>query len=572
MISKVKLYYKALYKNELLKRIEYKVKDIVKYFYIRNKLTRVPSTLKLSDFSLNIDSEKLDIKIINDKNIKIFNDYFSYDDMKKKLNTKKEFWRNIKLNNYDDIKVIWEYNRLEFILPMAVKFVKSNDNLYKRNIIEMLDIWEDQNKYEYSINWNNNLEVAVRAINIVLTLMVLSDDELNSKYMNLLYLHGLHIYNEIDYSNCCIPNNHIIGEATALLLLSKIIVNKECNRWYKKSIKILDKYIDTIEVDGVSKENSFSYQWFVTKMYIFSLCFIEDDCLFKKINDRVNKSLKVLSYIYINKDVYLHYGDNDDGFLYTIYEKYNIIEDVKEYYNYFINNKIGNETLLFERILYKFNNKRIVNDVVNSSKCFCNKKIFVYNDNNNLIFFNAKNIEGHAHNDSLAINLIINGKEVLLDSGTYSYNLDRKTRSYYRGRESHSTILLENNAIEVGTFRWINNSKSYISDFEESDDYIKVKGVIEGIASREIKLYKKINKIEIVDKSEKDNLKVNWIMPSETKVKNSKISLDNVELKFSKVNKVSCDNVMISKEYLVEEKAKRYITFSNKKLITTIEW
>lgn len=572
MISKVKLYYKALYKNELLKRIEYKVKDIVKYFYVRNKLTRVPSTLKLSDFSLNIDSEKLDIKIINDKNIKIFNDNFSYDDMKKKLNTKKEFWRNIKLNNYDDIKVIWEYNRLEFILPMAVKFVKSNDNLYKRNIIEMLDIWEDQNKYEYSINWNNNLEVAVRAINIVLTLMVLSDDELNSKYMNLLYLHGLHIYNEIDYSNCCIPNNHIIGEATALLLLSKIIVNKECNRWYKKSIKILDKYIDTIEVDGVSKENSFSYQWFVTKMYIFSLCFIEDDCLFKKINDRVNKSLKVLSYIYINKDIYLHYGDNDDGFLYTIYEKYNIIEDVKEYYNYFINNKIGNETLLFEGILHRFNSKKIVNDEVNSSKCFCNRKIFIYNDNNNLIFFNAKNIEGHAHNDSLAINLIINGKEVLLDSGTYSYNLDRKTRSYYRGRESHSTILLENNAIEVGTFRWINNSKGYISDFEESDDYIKVKGVIEGIASREIKLYKKINKIEIVDKSEKDNLKVNWIMPSETKVKNSKISLDNVELKFSKANKISCDNVMISKEYLVEEKAKRYITFSNKKLITTIEW
>ena len=438
----------------------------------------------------------------------------------------------------------------------------------------MVSCDKDERYEEYSVNWNNNLEVAIRALNISLTLMILSDDELNKKYTELLYLHAKYISNEIDYSDCCIPNNHVIGEATALLLLSRIIDIKKSNKWYKKSSLILSKYLTIIDEDGLSKENSFTYQWFVTKMYILSLCFINDKELFNKINNTINKSLNVLNFIYTDNNTYLNYGDNDDGYLYSIYEEYNLINDIKEYYDLFINNKINDETLILNKILNKFNGNKINNNIEKKSKkYFYNKKIFIYNSNNNLVFFNAKNIEGHAHNDSLAINLIINNKNIIMDSGTYSYNLNAKERSFFRGRESHSTIQLNNpNAIEIGTFRWINKIESYIDKVIETKDYIKVIGVIENIASREIRIYKNINKIEIIDKINEDKLITNWIVSNNSTMSKDIINIENIKIKFNKTDILKEEKTMISKSYLVKEDAKKYIVESNKELETLIEW
>ena len=58
-IKKYVLYYKALYKKELLKKIEYKFKNIIGYFYIRNKVNKIPSNLKLNDINLNIKGNEL---------------------------------------------------------------------------------------------------------------------------------------------------------------------------------------------------------------------------------------------------------------------------------------------------------------------------------------------------------------------------------------------------------------------------------------------------------------------------------------------------------------------------------
>jgi len=572
MIRKIYLYAKALYKGELLKKLEYKFKDLTKYFYLRNKIDKKNRLFNLKNISLDID--KKDIDDADFKQIKIFNNYYSDDDIKQKLVTNKIFWRDIKLSSFDDIKIIWEYNRLQFLLALAIKYLKTKDVDYKNKIVEILDIWEKNNSYEYSVNWNSNLEVAIRGINISLTLMLLKDCELNKKYDELLYFHAKHIYNEIDFSDKCIPNNHVIGEAAALLMLSKLIETKENKKWYKKSTQILKKYIDIIDGDGVSKENSFSYQWFVTKMYILSLCFIDEQKLFEQINDRINKSLNVLSYIFINKNTYLNYGDNDDGYLYSVSQEYNLVDDIISYFNFFTDNLKTTETIMYEDLFNKFNNKKILKFIKGKNLCFNNKNIFIYNNKNTLLFFNAKNIEGHAHNDSLALTLFINGSEVFLDSGTFSYNLDKKERSYYRSREAHTTILVDNNATEVGTFRWVNNINSYINGIEETDEYIKVSGLIQSICSREVKIFKNKNLIEIIDQSDKDEFRSNWIVPNTSSLLKNKILIDNINISFEDNVMFDCKNVFVSKKYLCKDRAKK-IKIKNKngkKSITTITW
>lgn len=570
--KKILLYYRALYRGELFKKLDYKIKDLVKYFYFRNRIDMQVKDVRLGDVSLNLDDGLLKQEL-NINKIKIFNKYYSLEEIKNSLQTDNMFWRNIRLNSYNDVKITWEYNRLQFLLPMVKQYIITKNDKYKKDIISILDDWDKNNSYEYSVNWNSNLEVAIRAINISLVLMSLSDETLNNKYSKLLYFHAKHLYNEIDYSDCCIPNNHVIGEATALLMLSKIIDVKDNKRWYKKSIKILEKYLDVFDEDGLSKENSFTYQWFVTKMYILSLCFIDEDDIFKKINNKVNKSLDILNYTFVDNKLYLNYGDNDDGYLYSFNSVYNYVDDIIQYYDIFTDNKTTDETLIYLEIFNKFSSEKIIKFKGSNDKYFCNKKIFIYKDGKNLLFFNAKNIEGHAHNDSLAISLIINGKDVLLDSGTYSYNLDKNERSYYRGRESHSTIQFDEvNATEISTFRWINKTTSSIDLMEETDEYIKVIGMLNNLCSREITIYKDKNLIKISDYINNGKLKTNWIVPKESKLIKQRFYINNVEFKFNQNINIEEKNVMVSKEYLSKNAAKKYIIDSDNELKITMQW
>lgn len=566
MLNKIILYCRALHKGELLKRIEYKLKDIFKYFYIRNFFTNKDVKCVFRNIEIdipNLNYEKRDYYYV-------FNKKINYNDIKQNLLYSNNFWRKEKLSYYDDVKIVWENNRMQFLLPIAMKYKTTKNPYYKELIMDTLDFWEEKNKFEYGINWTNNLEVAVRAINIALCLIILQDKKLNEKYSSLLYLHALYIYNEINYSKYCIPNNHLIGEATALLFLSNVLNTKKQTKWQKRAIKIIKENIDIIDEDGLSKENSFSYQFFVTKMYILALSFIDDEESFRVINKKILKSLEFLKLIIINEKKILNYGDNDDAYLFSVYEDYNLARDIIIYYNFFFKREFVEETKIIKELLNSFK-KKIVYGIYKNKDYFFNKSIFVYKWGNNLLFFNAKNIEGHAHNDSLSLNLIVDGREVLVDSGTYSYNISKKKRDYYTSRQAHNTILFEaNNAKRVGTFRWYNLYNSFLKDINVTENIIAIKGIIENVCERKIIINKKKKEIKIYDKSLTKNflIKDNWIV-NEAYLKDKKLYSKNIIFEFS-CPKISTKIVNISDRYLCERKINNYYTEYAESLNTKI--
>lgn len=566
MLNKIILYCRALHKGELLKRIEYKLKDIFKYFYIRNFFTNKDVECVFRNIEIdipNLNYEKHDYYYV-------FNKKINYNDIKQNLLYSNNFWRKENLSYCDDVKIVWENNRMQFLLPIAMKYKTTKNPYYKELIMDTLDFWEEKNKFEYGINWTNNLEVAVRAINIALCLIILQDKKLNEKYSSLLYLHALYIYNEINYSKYCIPNNHLIGEATALLFLSNVLNTKKQTKWQKRAIKIIKENIDIIDEDGLSKENSFSYQFFVTKMYILALSFIDDEESFRVINKKILKSLEFLKLIIINEKKILNYGDNDDAYLFSVYEDYNLARDIIIYYNFFFKREFVEETKIIKELLNSFK-KKIVYGIYKNKDYFFNKSIFVYKWGNNLLFFNAKNIEGHAHNDSLSLNLIVDGREVLVDSGTYSYNISKKKRDYYTSRQAHNTILFEaNNAKRVGTFRWYNLYNSFLKDINVTENIIAIKGIIENVCERKIIINKKKKEIKIYDKSLTKNflIKDNWIV-NEAYLKDKKLYSKNIIFEFS-CPKISTKIVNISDRYLCERKINNYYTEYAESLNTKI--
>jgi hypothetical protein len=63
---------------------------------------------------------------------------------------------------------------------------------------------------------------------------------------------------------------------------------------------------------------------------------------------------------------------------------------------------------------------------------------------------------GHGHADALSVIATVGGESLLIDPGTYGYNLGAKWRQYFRSTAAHNTVTVDglDQAVQAGTFLW----------------------------------------------------------------------------------------------------------------------
>src|SRR5208283_671162 len=73
---------------------------------------------------------------------------------------------------------------------------------------------------------------------------------------------------------------------------------------------------------------------------------------------------------------------------------------------------------------------------------------------------------GHSHSDTLSLMVTVGDRELLVDSGTYSY-MDPEWRDVFRGSSAHNTVRIDGHdqAIPAGPFRWSQKPQVKLSDF-----------------------------------------------------------------------------------------------------------
>ncbi|WP_151946374.1 alginate lyase family protein [Aliarcobacter butzleri] len=114
---------------------------------------------------------------------------------------------------------------------------------------------------------------------------------------------------------------------------------------------------------------------------------------------------------------------------------------------------------------------------------------------------------GHAHNDKLSFELNIDGKDIIVDAGTYLYTPLPERRNQFRSTKAHNTLVVENEEqnewIEgrYGLFSMKNQSKCYLLDF--GDNFIDVSVEYRGIKQRRKFMVEK-EKIVIANYSNKN--------------------------------------------------------------------
>jgi len=528
--------YKALYKGELRAKL---TRYLLKKTKLIEKLYKLPEDESFEyinyfeDVNKNYDQlPDYDIDFQNyellGEKIDLLN--YSFIDNSKE---KKRFYLALPKNK--DIKIIWEINRLQFLPQMAISFLKTKDHELLKKIENIIKEWNAKNPYDIGINWYSNLEVAIRSISLLLTYILLYDYIKSKEIEELLYKHGFHVYKDIGYTQHCIPNNHLIGEATSLYLLGNIINTKQSKKWISKSKKILLEYINFLRDDGTFKEASLSYHRFVLQMYLLVYLFsnkFKDNFIQSIFENKLKSSVEFFKSIEKADKTYPPFGDWDDGVYYKL-DPYKVTD-----FHHFVDTLshffTRNNPTINNKILESIFGKIYIHGNLNPKNyhVFEQGKYGIYKDDKIYLFINNQDQFFHSHSDGLSVELCVNGKDILTDSGTYNYNLDKSLRSHFRSTMAHNTVFLGlDQSTQIGSFRWIEQPKTTL---RKLDEIVGFEGIIyykdKSFHKRKVIIESKEINVEDEVYSNKHYIEINFHFSPKRQIeftKNGMVRIDN---------------------------------------------
>ncbi|MFQ5607086.1 MAG: heparinase II/III family protein, partial [Candidatus Zixiibacteriota bacterium] len=190
----------------------------------------------------------------------------------------------VKGDSVSDIKTIWELSRFQIGPNLAQMELLTGDDIYRKRFIELVDDWQRKNPYPLGPNWNCSMEVALRAMNLLLALELferrspLPEPFLKAVYV-ALFQHGRHIRANPENTARGLNTNHYLANLIGLLTLGSFFEElPECAEWRDFAVEELAVEIDlqTTE-DGFCYESSSAYHLLVLEFYLYALMFCRNN-------------------------------------------------------------------------------------------------------------------------------------------------------------------------------------------------------------------------------------------------------------------------------------------------------
>jgi len=88
----------------------------------------------------------------------------------------------------------------------------------------------------------------------------------------------------------------------------------------------------------------------------------------------------------------------------------------------------------------------------------------------------------HGHADALSITLSVNGKLLIVDPGTYSYNAAPELRRYFKGTRAHNTVNIdgEDQAVQETAFIWRRPYRAALTEASRIHGGLLLRGMHDG--------------------------------------------------------------------------------------------
>ena len=380
-----------------------------------------------------------------------------------------------------DVKYVWEVNRHQFLFILGRAFWLTDDPRYAHTICTLIKDWIDKNPIGLGVNWCSHLEVAMRAISWLWTMpLLLSWRELDEDFLRLwlrsIAQHYYHLSKNL--STFTDPTNHLIGETTALWMLSLCLSElPDAENQAERSLGILMEELERQTTsDGVNKEQATGYHRFVLDFYlqIIVLSVRVGQPITSTATQRVEAMLDYTDALAGKHGSAPMIGDSDDARGIPL----------PELVGWDFRDLLPTGAVLFNRSDWKRQSKKgvaepmiwllgpaaidsydelEVRSPVQVSRVFVEGGYCFFDSDDAELIFDVGPLglwpnASHGHADSLNILIRVNGKFLLTDPGTGAYFGAKNVRDEFRRTSAHNTLTVDqiDQADIYGTFKWVN--------------------------------------------------------------------------------------------------------------------
>jgi len=413
-----------------------------------------------------------------------------------------------------DVKYVWEPNRFQHFFSYASRYLETRNLIYSETVTKQISNWINTNPYLYGINWTSALEVSLRVISWLFVRDIFGDTiywtaSFDASFQNSLFAHGKYLSRHLSYYSS--PYNHLIGEATGLFLLGSFFENDpQAKKWQKRGLSILEEEIlKQFHPDGVSVEQSTSYQRFVIEFYILTLLRLERKNA--KIPPNILKMLDkafdfLLWFTPPNREIPM-VGDNDNGRV--LGPDHNYYWDFSQLFTLgAVLLKRGDLKALssrfnedYEIILGPMGRKKFdllpKQSLIGGIKKFPDGGYYVsrsgWSGYDDMLWVDIGPIAhgvrrddipsaAHGHADILSFEFYLKGKPLFQDSGMHSYNGSLDDHLYFRSTQAHNTVVVDgvNQVFEKGRMKWCLGTEGHCDSFLSTENCTFVQGHFDG--------------------------------------------------------------------------------------------
>lgn len=447
-------------------------------------------------------------------------------------------YKKLDLTNAADVKVPWELSRCHHLLWLGEAYLLTKEEKYAKEVVDQLEWWIDENPLMYSINWTCAMDVAIRAVNWMYAINMIShsaslNEAVFKRINDSLFEHGWFIFRNLEkwypYSA-----NHYAANIASLLYLGQLFKGtNEGKKWWHYALKeyFLEVRFQVLP-SGAHFERSISYHRLMTELFAYPYFMLQrvKEPIPLDIQLRVESMFDFTDHYTKHNGMAPQMGDNDDGRLLPFVKRDFRVHDYLlsigylgfgKHYESLSTNKMVLDTyfLLTEKnVIKELNAQNSSLSVINDHRdagfvIFKKADIYLMFSNTSLSCYpdlHRKMLGTHTHADGLSFELSVGKQDFIIDSGSYVYTASAVDRNKFRSTSKHNTLtidgqdqveLLDTNLFSVKGFNEVEKM-----EIKENEEEIYVSGTkkwklpsdLSASHTRKIKL-KSETEIEVLD-------------------------------------------------------------------------
>lgn len=358
-----------------------------------------------------------------------------------------------------DVKYVWEINRLQFLPALAAHHLLEGDGASLEAIELALGSWHDANPPFQGVGWASGIEVALRAISIILTLGMLDDrlsETVREQAGQILSVSAFWLARFP--SRFSSANNHRVAE-----LVGEYLINRTLGRAAERSwLELLAELDRQILPDGSGAEQTPTYAAFTAELVLLS-ALVADEAgipLPQSAGQRLGEFSDFIAWLGPGAT----FGDNDEGRVISLSHEPDYPSSVASAIGGFLSRRSGVEPADdFRALLFGTPPQAVPRPI--GLQTFPIGGLSVWRgemaghelamrfDHGPLGYLS---IAAHGHADALSIALDIDAQPVLVDPGTYLYGSGGPWRTWFRSTPAHNTLNLDGRSQSTmsGAFNW----------------------------------------------------------------------------------------------------------------------